>query len=325
MLAGPDELFQQARACEDDRHDPACALALYEQILREFPSARVAAAAERRAEMLRGQVGTGGEFARQASELAKLIDEADASDPQEVVRRADALAAVAGWSAAPEAALWVAEWLRRHQKLGEARARFEAVAERWRGSKYEATALRGAASTAIEAHAWTRAEELARRLPVVEEADRIVRDDLLAQAARGRQRGRWYVIAWLVVVGAIAGLGASLAEAALRGGRRRPVLRPPVEVLYLAPVAAVLVGVAFTAHQLIAPAVATIAVAGLVMAWLSGATLDTLRARARPVRRRAVLHVVVSLLGIAALAYVALTREGLLDMVIETVRFGPEG
>jgi len=320
LFAGPDELFGEARRCEDEAADPACALERYEQILREYPDARVAAAAKRRAEALRGQIGEQGEFAAQAKEMASLIAEAERLAPEEVVRRADVLGASA-WPGAPEAALWVAEWLRRHERLGEARARFEAAAERWRGTRFEPTALRGAASAALEAHAWTRAEEMARRLPSAEEADRIVRDDLLAQAARGRARGRWYGVAWVIAIASLLGLAASLVEA---GGKRRPALRPPVEVLFLAPVAAVLVAVAFTAHRLIAPAVATIAAGGVAMAWLSGAALDTLRARERPVRTRAIVHVVVCLVGIAALGYVVMTRDNLLDMVIETVKFGPE-
>jgi hypothetical protein len=60
------------------------------------------------------------------------------------------------------------------------------------------------------------------------------------------------------------------------------------------------------------------------MAWLSGAALDALRARERPVRARALVHVAVCLVGIAALGYVVMMRDNLLDMVIETVKFGPE-
>jgi len=319
VLAGPDELFEQARTCEDEKLDPACALALYEQILREFPEARVAAAAKRRAESLRAQVGEGNEFAPQAAAYARLVEDADRSAPDDVIRRADALAATAGWSGAPEVALWVAEWLRRHGKLGEASTRFEQVAQRWRGTKHEAVALRGAASTAIEAHAWARAEAMARRLPASEPADRIVRDDLLAQTAQGRSRGHWYLIAWIVAVAGTLGLAGSLVQA-----RARP-WPPPIEVIYLGPIAAVLTGVAITANRLIAPAVITIIAGGLVVTWLSGAALDGLRTHNRPVRARAVAQVAACILTVAALGYIAITRDNLLDTLIETVRFGPEG
>jgi hypothetical protein len=94
--------------------------------------------------------------------------------------------------------------------------------------------------------------------------------------------------------------------------------------VFLAPVAAVLVGVAFTAHRLIAPAVAAISVGGIALAWLSGATLEQLRAHGRPHRLRGAVHALICLAAVAALAYVALTRDGLIDALIETVRFGPE-
>jgi hypothetical protein len=94
--------------------------------------------------------------------------------------------------------------------------------------------------------------------------------------------------------------------------------------VFLAPVALVLIGVAFTAHRLIAPAVATIALGGLALTWLSGAALDRLRATGRPHRLRSIAHVVACLTGVAALGYVALIRDDLLDLLIATVRFGPE-
>lgn len=317
-----DAVFAAARACEDTLHEPARALALYDRIARELPDARVAIAAARRATALRAQLGARGEHAAEATALAHLIADADGLAADAVIRRGDALA-TAAWPGAPEAGLWLAEWLRRTGRLAEADARFRDVAARWPGTPYAERAIRGAASTAIERHDWDRAEALARELPVIEPADQVTRDDLLDAAARGRRRARWYVLAWLVAGAAVAVLAGSLVEASVAGGRRRPQLVPG-ELTFLAPVAAVLIGVALTTHPLIAPAVATLAIGGLVLAWLSGSALDTARARGRPIRARAALHAVVAVLAVAALCYVALTRDGLLDLMIETVRSGPE-
>jgi hypothetical protein len=41
-------------------------------------------------------------------------------------------------------------------------------------------------------------------------------------------------------------------------------------------------------------------------------------------RLRSIVHVIACLAGVAGLAYVALTHGGLLDMLAETVRFGPD-
>ncbi|HEX3764185.1 MAG TPA: hypothetical protein VHW23_36075 [Kofleriaceae bacterium] len=323
--ADADLRFAAARACEDRLEDPARALALYERIAREQPSARVAAAAARRAAALRELVGPHGESAALADQLTRLIAHADALPADEVLRTGDALAAAA-WPGAPRAGLWLADWLRRSGHAADAAARYARVAARWPDRPEAREAMRGEAGCAIDARDWSRAETLAARLPAVEPADRGIRDELLAAARRGRRRARWYAVAWLALAGAFTALLGSLAEALLRGppGTRRAALRPPLEVAYLAPIVAVLVGVAFTAHPLIAPAVTTISAGGVALAWLSGAALERLRAGDRPRRLRAAGHIVACLAGVAALAYIALTRDNLLDALIETVRFGPD-
>jgi hypothetical protein len=86
----------------------------------------------------------------------------------------------------------------------------------------------------------------------------------------------------------------------------------------------VLVAVSFTAHRAIAPAVTLICAGGLVFAWLSGATLDRLRTVGRPLRVRALGHIAMCALGVAALGYIALTRDGLVELLVDTVQFGPQ-
>lgn len=323
--ADPDVLFAAGRACEDKLLDPGRAVALYDRIVAEHPSARVAIVATRHAAALREQIGPHGETAALAAELAQLIARADAQPADAVQERAERLA-TAAWPGAPRAALWLAEWLRRSGRLADAQAHYAMVTARWPEAPEARAALRGGAGCALEAHDWSLAETLARRLPAAEPADRNARDDLLAAAARGRRRARWYIAAWLAIAAAFAALFASLVEAVLRSppGTRRSALRPPIEIVFIGPVAAVLIGVAFTAHRLIAPAVATISLGGIALAWLSGATLEQLRARGRSRRLRSIAHVIACLAGVTALGYVALTHDNLIDLLIETVRFGPE-
>ena len=321
----PDALFAAARACEDKLLDPARAVALYDRIVTDYPDARVSIAAARRAQAVRALIGGHGEAAGQAAELARLIARADADPPQATLERGDRLAR-ADWPGAAAAALWLADWQRRTGRLADAQARYAAITARWPQLPQGRAALRSGAGCALDAHAWSLAEALARRLPAADPAAQLERDALLAAAASGRQRDRLYAAAWLALALVFAGLLASLAEASVRGprGTRLAALRPPVEIAFLTPVTAVLIGVAFTAHRLIAPAVATIALGGLAQAWLSGAALARLRALGRAHRLRSLGHVAGCLVGVAALGYVALTRDNLLDMLIETVRFGPE-
>src|SRR5688572_21487445 len=245
-----DTLFAAGRACEDRLLDPARALAIYERLVREQPHARVAAAAERRAERLRGTVGPGGAHATEARELAHLIANADALAADVVIGRAAALADRA-WPGAPDAALWLAEFLRRLGRHAEAAARYAQVRTRWPNTVHAYTAQRGGAANALEAHDWAAARALAEQLPAERLDDRIVRDDLLASIARGQRLTRLYVASWVAAILAFAGLLASLAEAALRGGRRRPALRPPFEIWFFVPLAALFIAVAALARPAI--------------------------------------------------------------------------
>jgi tetratricopeptide (TPR) repeat protein len=334
--ADPIAVYEAARAADERLAQPVRALALYERVLRERGDVAVAVKAEKRAVILRAEIGEAHQA--EATAFAKLVAEADRAP--DVAARADALAAAA-WPGAPATLLWLAEWLRRHGRFDEAQARYAQVIARWPDSREAVIARRGQAGTAIDARDWDRAEALASALPIADEADRLTRADLLHAAKVGRLRARLHVAAWIVLVLAFAGLAASLAHAARRAlpgtssalpgtssalpgasRARRSIahaLRPPIEVIYGAPVAAVLVVASFTAHRAIGPAVTRISLVGLALAWLSGAALEL-----RPGRLRAVLHVIACVAGVLAVAYIALTHDGLIDMLIETVRFGPD-
>ena len=313
-------LYEAARACEDTLLDPPRALALYDRLLREDPDASVAVAAEQHAAHLRAQLAGG--HAREAKDFARLVAESDRLSPDEVVRRGDALATTA-WSGGAEAALWVADWLRRAGRFSAADERYARVIAAWPGSPEAKRAASGRAGAAIDARAWDRARTLIAALPAASPEDVAVRDDLNAALDRGHTRARSATGAWIALVLAIVVLLASLAEAVLRGGARRPRAVPPVEIWFLGPIALVLAAIAFTAHAAIAPVVVRIALAGIAFAWISGATLDLLRARGRTWRARALVHVVACAGGVVAVAYLALTGSGLLDLLAETVRFGP--
>lgn len=329
--ADPDALFAAGRVCEDRLVDPARALAIYERIVRELPSSRVAAAAEHRAAQLRPRVGERGEHAREAAELARLIADAGASDPavgrgklsvDEIIARGDALAAI-DWPGAPDAAVWLADWLRGAGRFDDARARYAIVIAKWPDGPQAASALRGETGATIDAHDWDAAEALVDKISTVAPEDRVLRDELAGEIRQGRRRDRFYVVAWIAVGLVIAGLFASLVEASRKAGKRLSLV-PPIEVMFLAPVAAVIVGVSFTANRVIAPAVVTISIGGLICAWLSGAALDQLRASSRPIRARAVVQVIGCFVAVVALVYISMTRDGLVDLLIETIHVGPE-
>lgn len=312
-----DVLFAAGRACEDRLFDPARALALYERIVRELPDAGVSIAASRRIAKLRGTR----EHAREAAQLAELQAIIDALPAAEVERRVTALAAL-DWPGALDAMLLHADWLCRSRRYGDAQARYAAIVARAPDSESSSLARRNAVDCAITAGDWSLAERLSDQI-VGDEDDEATRSELLATIALGKRRVWLYGVAWFAMLAAVILLLASLVEACVRGGLRAPAAQPPVEVLYIAPVAVVVVLVAYAIDAIVAPAVVAISIAGLASAWLSGATLDLVRARGRGVRVRAVAHVLACAALVIAIGYIVMTREGLLDMLGETVKFGP--
>jgi hypothetical protein len=312
--ASPDLLFAAGRACEDKLLDPARAAAIYARVVADHPSARVATAAAHRLAALRPLLGADNAAARPAAALAQLIAHADALPASAVYQQAVALAATDGPDA-PAAALWLADWLRRSERTLEARAHYARVIARWPHAHEAQQAYRGGAGCALDAHDWQLAEALARRLAVDDPGDRASRDDLLGLAARGRRRDRGYLLAWLGFAVALVVLAGSLARATQRSapGTRRSTLRPPIEVLLLAPIAAVLVGIAVASYRAIAPAVATIALGGLALAYVSGAGLDRWHALGRARWLRTALHLALCLAGVGCLVYIAITHGGLID------------
>ncbi|MEO8845544.1 MAG: hypothetical protein ABI591_16730 [Kofleriaceae bacterium] len=316
-----DETYAAGRACEDKLAEPSRALALYDRVLREWPDASVARAAESRAAHLRTQIGTGHE--REATDFARLIAAADRLTVGDVRRRGDVLAH-GPWPGAPEAALWLAEWLRHAAQFADADARYAFVIATWPSSPQATLAATGRAGAAIDATEWARAGALVAALPATTPEAIAVRDDLVRALARGRFRAHLLIVAWLALALALALLLGSLLEASARGGWRWPRARPPVEIWFLGPIALVLAGASFTANQAIAPAVLRISIIGIVLAWISGATLDLLSARGRKTRLRSLGHIALCACGVLAVAYLALAGSGLLDLIAETVRFGPE-
>ncbi|HEY3806126.1 MAG TPA: hypothetical protein VGL61_26165 [Kofleriaceae bacterium] len=152
------------------------------------------------------------------------------------------------------------------------------------------------------------------RASIARLADPHLRDQLADDLARAEWRARLRLASWIV----LAAIGL-LAIAVLVRARVswRVLVRPPIEVLYGAPIALVLVGVAATGNPLVSRAVRVIAIAGLAVAWLAAAF-----GRPRSAGRAAIIAVLAALAVLAA-TYLACDHDRMIDIVIETWRSGP--
>jgi predicted negative regulator of RcsB-dependent stress response len=134
-----------------------------------------------------------------------------------------------------------------------------------------------------------------------------------------RSTRRWIALALLGVLAILAGVLLRRRAGTWRAVAKR-LARPPIEVIYFAPIAIVVAIIALTGNPLVGKAVVWILGGAGVTAWLSAAAIEA----ARPVStRHAIIHAVVVSIAVLLAVYVALDHARLLDLVDETWRTGP--
>jgi hypothetical protein len=95
-------------------------------------------------------------------------------------------------------------------------------------------------------------------------------------------------------------------------------------VLFLVPIGLVLAAVARTGNPLVADAVAAICGVGIAIAWISGALLEAARARRGALGApRALLQAALAAIAVVSAAYLAVDRDRMIDLVVETWEHGP--
>ena len=324
-VGGPgfdDALFSAARVVQDELADPVRAMVLYQRIVDEYPTGRLAGSASRRLVLLHEQVGNDPVSAQRARTLAQLRAASEREPYAAIVAGVEALL-VPGWPGAAEAALWLGEYERR---IGQARAaarHLQFVIEAWPSKPAAAVALRELAGLAIDQRHWHVALEWAQRINPSDPADAALRDGVLMQANRGLLLDAWYHRAWWIAGVSLLIMVINFARS-VRGSTWRAALRPPLEVWFLIPIVALLYAASLTTNVAIAPAVLRIAVFGIAAAWLVGGTLHARAVAGQPLRTVAVALSISAVVGVLAVVYIALMRQGLLFDMFETLRFGPE-
>ena len=134
------------------------------------------------------------------------------------------------------------------------------------------------------------------------------------------QKLAWTVLLLLAEIALLAGRLASGSWRELG----RALAKPPIEALFVVPIAAVLAAVAATGNPLVARAVLVIALAGAIVTWISGAILERVRKLRRVTWQRATLHAGLAALAVVAATYIAVDHGRTIDQIVETWRSGPE-
>ncbi|MBI4508384.1 MAG: tetratricopeptide repeat protein [Deltaproteobacteria bacterium] len=326
-----DALAEAARILEEKLLDPRQAALHYERIVNDYPSSRLALRAKRRAEALRNAMGPGGRDAAVVAEFQEILIGFSSRPVAESIARMERLLGEhPGFAEAPRGLYWLGHRYREAGRHDDAAVQFRRVEAAQPRSEWALLARKARGDMLVDQGDLDGAERV--YLSISELADpgsvetaKVV-DGAMQRLGWERWRKRADLAAWTILGLFLLGCGAvtwreagSLRDAALA------LARPPVEVLYLLPVALLFVGAALTEHQSIGRSVAFICAAALVTCWLSGVAMDTTRNRRERLGiLRGACHALATSFAIAAACYLAVTVDRLDEQLIETVRFGAQ-
>lgn len=309
--------------------------------------------AERRGELARARsnyekaIALGGDdrlAARARSELARLIETTGGGQWDTVAAEHERLESLVYGGRDPQPALRDLEALvTAHPNYPRRVGVVLVIAEGWEREGQAARAIEWLANTAVTdlqqqhqldvalIHALIRHRDLGRARTLLQAyrgsqaSDPTIVRELNSELDRELQRRWWRRLAWGIIclAGAIA-----LADLRRTAGSWRGLLRiarrPPTEVLFLTPVAAVLAIAAATGNTLVGPAVWQILASGIAVAWISGGLFDLVRSAQGNVGIwRVVAHAGLATTTLFAVAYLALDHEALIDLLRETAAHGP--
>jgi hypothetical protein len=265
---------------------------------------------------------------RDAAALAEFQDvlQGYASRPvkESIARVEKLLAEHPDFADAARASYWLGEQLRRDREdapadVDRALARYREVTARWPTSEWAPRAHKAIGDLHLLRGEWGDAERAYRAVAGSgDPADARVAEESLDRLVTARERARLGLYAW-ILLGAF--LAAHLAAARrLAGSWReagRAFARPPVEVLYFLPVGVLFVAAALTENWALGHAVELVCGGALVVVWLSGGSLELVRARRGGVRAPHVAMVAGgAVVAVGCLFWLALTWDALLDMLL---------
>ncbi len=304
-----EALFRAAQLHDEKLSEPALAAPLYAQVAHSYPRSRLAARARQRAVELSTAADPDPEAQAEFNQLAAAYQ--TLGSPALISRLTKLLAEHPRFAQADRATylLGVAYRLAGPHSAGAAAAALRRVLSDYPGSAWRPYAQRTLAELALERGDYAAASRLfdeLQRYPQPLWQQTAHEGQAACRRVMWRRRAAQACWVYLMVAG---------AALALLG--RRQLLPPPMEVLYYTPVAAFL-----TSITLFGPAVharttmAALAISGSLFCWLSGAAARR--------RQGLIPGLLLRALAIAAVCYLAVYHGGLLSMVIETWRSGPE-
>ncbi|MBK9069968.1 MAG: hypothetical protein IPL79_03025 [Myxococcales bacterium] len=314
--AWADDGLREAARVAELRGRYGEAQAHYRELIARFPESPYVRHAEARLGYLARIVGEDAAFsAAQAEREALMQQAARLEDPAPALVALEALLRrepqLPAW---PDAARWLGEQWLQQGDLDRGLAWFRELAAR-PGENADAR-KRALASALVQVGRLGEATTIIASLDSKGDVtQRAALAELRRKLASAQRQRMWRTVAlvWL------AGFALVMVVFVLRRGARqwRERLAPDLAVAYMIPIGAGLVAMSYSRQPMVAAATLWIVVVATLLTWVLGCALRT-----KP--RQAVAFAMIggAVIAAAALVYVAVTQDRLIDMLIETWRYG---
>lgn len=304
----PEALFAAAQQKDESLGAPDQALVLYQRVVVEYPDSRLIRRAQARVAELSASLQSG---AAVLTQFQHIVRSTTSESPERSARLDQLLREQPTFVLAPEALYLLLDGAIRR---GDAQApqRLKQLADRFPASEWTARGKKTYADQLLQKGQLGQARAMFLSLsdhpaPLWQKAA-AEGISAVSQAETRRLLATLCGLTW----------AASLLWLAVR--HRQRLWPPPVEVLYYVPVGLFFVlTAALLQNGVFVRPLLVLVVGGGVLCWLSAAAARAGRARrlAFGLAWRAVLA--------ALLCYLAIERQGLWELVLETLRNGPEG
>jgi TolA-binding protein len=309
-----DALLEAAQLSEEKLGRPDRAAELYGKLLERYPTNRLSLRARARHEFLVANLKAGN---APLAEYQDILMRYSTRAPEESVARMEKLiASHPDFPLADEARLWLARGDLAAGRFEEAARRYRAIEERAPNSPAALQARKGRADAELAAGHPLDARKLYQALAT--DGDRPI-----AEAARVGIDETSRAVGRLVTEG-LTGLYLIFFLAACGWQGRKHLRRVPFELKFYLPVAALFVLAGATENRAIAFATGGIAVGGAIVVWLGGAATAARIARGPISLLQRSIRAGATALAVGALVYGAVFVTHLTDLVVETLRNGPD-
>jgi TolA-binding protein len=311
-----DALFEAAVLSEERLSDPARAARLYEEVATKYPASRLARRARARADFLGASLKTGEAPLKEYQEI--LGGHANRPQAESVARMEKLLRDHPDFAVADRALYWLGTSYVELRRDPDAVARFLELERRFPTGEWAARAKKSRADLMLRTGHPLEAREIYQALG--QHRDLLARaasEEGLAAVRSAIRRLVAFVVSILYLLGFFAVHGWALRKVDRR-------FRIPSEVWFYLPVAALFVLAGATENGSIALATGAIAIGGGLVVWASTA-VNSARLAAAPLGLRArIARLGAAGLAVLCVTYLSVQSTGLTDLIVETLKNGPE-